>query len=152
MIHMIFELFVSSARISAYISDIPGACAVIGIAASNKKHTTHAHSFPTVPPKFFQESLNHLPSRTSIYARPLLQAMRPVHRRRSARFAPTGHDASPKLARDFKDSLADFSSTLTRFRTQRAGRLSSVTTNLNGPDFGSSASPFIVSATITSPE
>src|SRR5271169_5266399 len=76
MIHIIFELFVSSARISAYISEIPGACAVIGSAARSKKHRTHAHSFPTIPPKVFQKSPNHPPSRTSIYARPLLQAMR----------------------------------------------------------------------------
>jgi hypothetical protein len=48
--------------------------------------------------------------------------------------------------------LADLSSMLTKFLTQRAGRLSSVTTNLNGPDFASSGAPFIVSAMITSPE
>src|SRR5205823_1092842 len=53
MIHMILELLVSSARICAYISETPGACAGSGIAASSKKHSTHPHSFDTVPPGFF---------------------------------------------------------------------------------------------------
>jgi hypothetical protein len=46
------ELCVSSARISVYIEEIPGACAVIGTAASSNKQKTLAHNFFTVPPKF----------------------------------------------------------------------------------------------------
>src|SRR5208282_6423998 len=154
MIHMIFELFVSSARISAYISEIPGACAVIGMAASNKKHNTHAQSFPTFPPKCFQESPNRFPSRTSIYARPLLPATLDSlsHMDGTARRTHASQSAVPKFTMNLANYLADLSSMLTRLRTHRAGRLSSVTTSLNGPDFSSSGCPFIVSATITSPE
>src|SRR6202795_3046820 len=54
MIHMIFELLVSSARNKAYISESPGACAVVGIAASSKKQITHAHTLATVPPPCLQ--------------------------------------------------------------------------------------------------
>src|SRR5580700_5742531 len=54
MIHMIFELLVSSARIRAYISVSPGACAVIGTAASSKRQIIQAHNFPTVPPNVFR--------------------------------------------------------------------------------------------------
>jgi hypothetical protein len=46
---------------------------------------------------------------------------------------------------------ATLTSTLTKFRTPRAGLLSSVATNRNGPDRASSGFPSIVSATITSP-
>jgi hypothetical protein len=42
MIHMIFELLVSSALICAYTSVRLGACAVSGIAASKKIATAHA--------------------------------------------------------------------------------------------------------------
>lgn len=47
--------------------------------------------------------------------------------------------------------LADFNSRLTKFRTHRAGRLSSLTTSLKGPDFASSGCPLMVLATMTSP-
>ena len=45
----------------------------------------------------------------------------------------------------------DFSSIVVRFRTDRAGRLSSVTTSLYGPECASSGLPSIASATSTSP-
>src|ERR1700678_886741 len=51
IIHMIFELFVSSALIRAYTSEIPGACAAIGMAPSNSSPARHAHAFTTVPPR-----------------------------------------------------------------------------------------------------
>ena len=58
MIHMIFELFVSSALICAYTSETPGACAAIGIAPSNTTPATPAngtpfHAFNTVPAAAF---------------------------------------------------------------------------------------------------
>jgi len=55
MIHIILELFVSSARICAYVSESPGACAGSGIAASSKKHITHAINFPTFPPRILRK-------------------------------------------------------------------------------------------------
>src|SRR5229473_5055719 len=69
MIHMILELFVSSTRICVYISESPGACAGSGIAASNKKHSTHAHSFATIPPRILQKFSARIASRRTIYAR-----------------------------------------------------------------------------------
>src|SRR6267142_6468359 len=62
IIHMILELFVSSARICAYVSETPGACAGRGTADSIKQHSTHPISFATVPPRIFSEVLNlHAP-------------------------------------------------------------------------------------------
>jgi hypothetical protein len=55
MIHMIFEWFVSSARIRVYISESPGACAGNGITASNKKHSTLPHNFATIPPSVSED-------------------------------------------------------------------------------------------------
>src|SRR6266403_3086071 len=69
MIHIILELFVSSARICAYISESAGACAGSGIAASSKKHNTHAHSFATVPPRILRKFSARIASRWTIYAR-----------------------------------------------------------------------------------
>src|ERR1700735_3205223 len=46
MIHMIFELFVSSALICAYTSETPGACAAIGIAPTSNIPATHATAIP----------------------------------------------------------------------------------------------------------
>src|SRR5215472_2113527 len=68
MIHMIFELLVSSARICAYTSATPGACAVVGIATSIKQHSKNAQTLATVPPKLFFLLRFALLSRTSIYA------------------------------------------------------------------------------------
>ena len=45
----------------------------------------------------------------------------------------------------------DFNSIVVRLRTERAGRLSSVTTSFNGPECASRGWPFIVSAIRTSP-
>src|SRR5882757_1182380 len=68
MIHMILELFVSSARICAYISESPGACAGSGIAASSKKHSTRPHSFATVPPRILRKFSARIANRWTIYA------------------------------------------------------------------------------------
>src|ERR1700735_2154318 len=56
MIHMIFELFVSSALICAYTSETPGACAPTAIAPRNTTPAAHAHTllprtFSTFPPR-----------------------------------------------------------------------------------------------------
>src|SRR5271155_2852146 len=67
---MIFELFVSSARICEYISEIPGACAVNGIACSNITPTAHANAFTTVPPR------QHNPQNSPEFAFSLLVAAR----------------------------------------------------------------------------
>src|SRR5437660_672518 len=70
MIHMILELLVSSARICAYISVTPGACAGSGIAASSKKHRTHPHSFDTVPPRVLRNFGPHRPAARQYTLRP----------------------------------------------------------------------------------
>src|SRR5262247_2667679 len=47
---MIFELLVSSARICAYTSATPGACAVAGSATSIKQQNKNAQTLATFPP------------------------------------------------------------------------------------------------------
>src|SRR5579872_473531 len=84
MTHMIFELFVSSARICAYIPASPGACAGNGMAASSKKQSTHPNNFATVPPAMFlrfnvprssRNSRLRSNGRPQIYARVLRRAI-----------------------------------------------------------------------------
>ena len=77
MIHMILELLVSSAQISAYISESPGASAGSGMATRSTKHTTHPHSFATVPPRILRKFQLASPDRTSIYAPASPEAMQP---------------------------------------------------------------------------
>src|SRR6266566_1191292 len=79
MIHMILELFVSSARICPYMSDSPGACAGNGIAPNTKKHSARPSSFTTVPPGFFGSLELASGSRTPIYAPPHPEATQPLH-------------------------------------------------------------------------
>src|SRR5690242_10523208 len=50
---MIFELFVSSARICAYTSETPGACAVAGSATRIKQHNNSAQTLAISPPNPF---------------------------------------------------------------------------------------------------
>src|SRR5260370_39445010 len=71
IIHIIFELFVSSARICAYTSETPGACAVAGSAVRIKQHKKTTQTLATFPPRVFRVFALRILGRTSIYA-PLL--------------------------------------------------------------------------------
>src|SRR6266700_773240 len=75
MIHIIFELFVSSARIWAYTSETPGACAVAGSAARIKHERKNAQSLATFPPTRSLLFLFRVRSRSSIYLSRLAQAI-----------------------------------------------------------------------------